>query len=226
MACPRHFWGFRHIVELPVTRRASPAATTGSGPIVAGFGQHHDLKLVDKHLDDVASMIEARGAPTRWRYGNRLDVQRALKQELDVDLVYLYCHAGFDKRDRVLRVKDAGDLVEGLLGSADLEGAKFRTQPLIFINGCRTAGFSPEALSPFITTLVTDRNASGLIGTEIDVWERLAAEVGREFIRRLCSEDGMTAGRALREVRLSLLAKGNPLGLAYTLYALADVRLR
>ena len=149
-----------------------------------------------------------------------------MRTELDVDLLYLYCHAGYDGSDPVIRVKDATDAVEGLLKSADVSGDRFRTQPLVFINGCRTAGFSPKALSPFITTLVTDRNASGLVGTEIDVWEQLASEVGREFIRKLCNEPGMTVGRALRETRLALLAKGNPLGLAYTLYALADLRLR
>jgi hypothetical protein len=228
VACPRHFWGFRHIIELPATRAHTVAlATTGStGPISAGFGQHHDLSLVDDHLKDLAALVNAGQPPIPWQHGNRDQFQEALQTGLDVDLVYLFCHAGYDGPDEVIRLRDAQDPAEGLLAASDLAGDAFRTQPLIFVNGCRTAGFNPKALSPFITTLVTDRNASGLVGTEIDVWEQLAAEVGREFIGRLCKVPGMTVGRALRETRLSLLAKGNPLGLAYTLYALADLRLR
>jgi hypothetical protein len=229
VVCPRHFWGFRHIVEIPVTRRAATVSMVRpSGPLNAGFGQHDDLYYASTHIDDLVGLVSGGHQPPPWRHGNRDKLRQSILTELDIDLLYLYCHAGYDDPDPdpVLRVKDASDPMEGLIAAGDLAGAAFRSQPFVFINGCRTAGFSPKALSPFLTTLVTDRNASGLVGTEIDVWEQLAVEVGRAFLDRLCNQPGMTAGRALRETRLDLLKKGNPLGLAYTLYALADLRLR
>ena len=129
--------------------RTAPSATTnGSGPVLAGFGQHHDLQLVDPHLADLKALIKQWRDTHPWQHGNRAKFKRALRTELDVDLLYLYCLAGYDGRDPVIRVKDATDAVEGLLKSADVSGDRFRTQLLVFINGCRTAGFSPKAPSP------------------------------------------------------------------------------
>jgi hypothetical protein len=45
----------------------------------------------------------------------------------------------------------------------------------------------------------------------------------REFLRRFF--EGQPVGRILLDLRREFLAKGNPLGLAYTLYCDADVRL-
>jgi hypothetical protein len=94
----------------------------------------------------------------------------------------------------------------------------------VFLNGCFTAGFRPDALSPFISRLVEDRAASGVIGTEITVFEPFAAELALLFLARFLA--GQSAGDALLEARRILLARRNPLGLVYTLYAAADLRLR
>lgn len=227
VTCPRHFWGFRHVVEVPASREAGSAfrSVGPAGPVRAGVGMHRALRRAGDHLATLAADVSQVGQ-VAWREGNRDRLQELLAEVLDLDVLYLYCHAGFDGVDEVLRVMGDADATEGLLAAADLAGDPFTTHPLVFVNGCRTAGFSPRALSPFITTLVTDRDASGLVGTEIDVWEQLAVEVGREFLLRFLTVPGMTAGRALRETRLGLLARGNPLGLAYTLYALGDLRLR
>ena len=95
--------------------------------------------------------------------------------------------------------------------------------PLVFLNGCGTVGYSPDALSPFIDKLVQDRGAAGVIGTEISVWEALASEFAKLFIEAFLK--GAGAGEALLQARRALLSQRNPLGLVYTLYAAADLIL-
>ena len=95
---------------------------------------------------------------------------------------------------------------------------------MIFLNGCQTAAFSPEAISPFVEKFVRDRAAAGVIGTEAPVWERLAAEFAEVFFRRFLG--GTPAGKSLLLARRILLSKLNPLGLTYTLYALAELDLK
>jgi hypothetical protein len=93
----------------------------------------------------------------------------------------------------------------------------------VFLNGCGTGGYTPDALSPFIKKLVADLGASGVIGTEITVWEELAIDVAEDFLQRFLAR--ASAGEALLAVRRSLLARNNPLGLIYTLYAPAHLKL-
>ncbi len=65
-----------------------------------------------------------------------------------------------------------------------------------------------------------------MIGTEIPVFELLAGEMARLFLKRfLGGGEAGKAGKALLESRLDLLARGNPLGLVYTLYAIAELAL-
>ncbi|HEY5784972.1 MAG TPA: hypothetical protein VIT65_09355 [Microlunatus sp.] len=225
VACPRHFWGFRHVIETPANQPGRPAATVaGDGPVSVGIGLHDGLTFTDRHLDALSALLNTSGE-VRWREGRRDALRRLIQDQLDIDLIYLYCHAGTVDGDEVLKVQSAGK-PEGLLAATNLGGKRFDHRPLIFVNGCQSVGFSPKTLSPFVTTLITDRAASGLIGTEIDVWEQLATEVATTFLEAFARPPWMAAGPALRRTRLSLLAKGNPLGLIYTLYALADLRLR
>ncbi|WP_214405678.1 hypothetical protein [Pseudonocardia lacus] len=65
--------------------------------------------------------------------------------------------------------------------------------------------------------------ASGLLGTEIAVPEQLAQAVADRFF--VLFAQGEEVGRIIRKVRLDLLAGGNPLGLAYTPYCMAALRL-
>jgi hypothetical protein len=96
------------------------------------------------------------------------------------------------------------------------------TSPLVFINGCHTAELSPELLTNFVDTFSMVR-AGGVIGTEIAVDQALAAEVAETFFRSFARNE--TVGKAIRLTRLELLRKGNLLGLCYTPYCLAELRL-
>ncbi len=62
-----------------------------------------------------------------------------------------------------------------------------------------------------------------MLGTEVPVAEALAGEFAGEFVQRFLS--GTPAGRAVVEARRVLLARRNPLGLVYTLFAPADLKI-
>ena len=175
-------------------------------------------------------MLAGRKLRAVWRgaIANRDRLLAALRAA-DVDLVYLFCHARGGLADPktkppALELQEAADRPPGLIRAAALaKGLRLAHHPLVILNGCNTAAFSPDALSPFIRTLVRDCEAAGALGTEIPVFELLAGEAARQFLARFL--DGNEAGAALLDTRLDLLARGNPLGLVYTLYAAAELTL-
>ena len=97
-------------------------------------------------------------------------------------------------------------------------------RPLIFINGCQTTALEPEQALEFVSAFVELAGASGVIGTEITVFEPLAGAFAEECLRRFL--DGAPIGEAIRGARLALLAAANPLGLAYIPFVTASLRLR
>jgi hypothetical protein len=91
------------------------------------------------------------------------------------------------------------------------------------MNGCSSIGFSPYAPSTFIKQFIQGRKAAAVIGTEVTVWEVLAAEFAVSFLAEFLGDK--RAGEALLRARRALLSKDNPLGLVYTLYGSARLRI-
>jgi hypothetical protein len=79
-------------------------------------------------------------------------------------------------------------------------------------------------MQPFVNA-----KASGIIGTEITVHSFLATEFAQGFFKRFIAKDHpdqrQNVGQIIRDLRLELLMKRNPLGLVYTAYCSADLRL-
>jgi hypothetical protein len=237
VACPLHFWGFKHVIEIPPqqvkdgTGEANlrdEVTATGTARLAAGVNA--TLRLADQHLRKLEDLAAQPQAPSVWvsRSSRRQELLRQLRDR-DLDLIYFYCHARGGLADPgikppCLEVQVAGNPTAEQIHPAALQHeTPWSHHPLVILNGCGTVAFSPDALSPFITTLVRDRQASGVLGTEIPVWEQLANEVAVEFLGRFLT--GRPAGEALLEVRRALLAQHNPLGLIYTLYAAAELTL-
>jgi hypothetical protein len=233
VACPRHFWGFRHIIEIPprqvtATRGKDKATTRVSTiaceqPVRLVAGMHAKLKLAKTHEEKLRDVLAKNTLPCKLATESvahgRDDVIYAL-QAADVDVAYLYCHAHpkVGNADDPHLAFDDGDILP-----SDLDAEPWSHHPLVILNGCETVGFRPDALSPFITRFVRDRQASGLLGTEVVVFETFASEFALLFLERFLQ--GRSAGDALLEVRRILLARRNPLGLVYTLYAAAELSL-
>lgn len=238
VACPRRFWGFRHQVELPVQQAGAGADPPAQATVV---GNARPARLLVGSHDGLARTAAHREVFSRWATDPNTNVAvvtdaqhhddvRAGMADPALDLVYLYCHAEGDKQagpwPPVLRfaARDpAGELREGRLESSELTGPEWSHRPVVVLNGCGTAAFSVEALSRFVTQFVRGRRAGAVLGTEITMWEQLATEVGASFIQAVLR--GETVGSALLRIRRDLLARHNPLGLAYTLYGPAELAL-
>jgi hypothetical protein len=234
VACPLRFWGFRHVIEVPPQQVGEQKAReetkslprrieiTAGNEISLAAGINTALPLAGAHVTKLAELTR-HGA--RWRHtlNHRDKVIEAL-EDPDLDVIYFYCHARGGAADPFLELQEDDTKPAGKIAPPDLNfPPKWGHMPLVFLNGCSTAAFSADAVSPFITTCVAGRGASGVIGTEIPVHELLAGDAAFGFLDRFLA--GVQAGPALLAVRRELLEKANPLGLAYTLYAHAELAL-
>jgi len=242
VVCPRHFWGLRHFIEMPIEQNTGDGedvrGPTALGPSVLACDRPArvvaamNASLVTKNArepDGHEASLRSRLASIRARADlvsvvfDRAAILKALSNR-DLHVIYFLCHAARDldgNFDPHLDFTAAGPSQR--ITVRDLDGEPWRRRPFVLLNGCSTVGITPDALSPFLVKLVQDRLASGVLGTEAPVSPELAREMAVEFLSHFLA--GESAGEALHATRWSLLARYNPLGLVYTLYARADLRL-
>ncbi|MGW0750223.1 CHAT domain-containing protein [Streptomyces sp. NPDC002587] len=239
--CPYGFWGFRHAIEQPTSRK-----DRGTLPLRAGRGLGEPRVTVGRALTlPRADLTERHMDTLRQQFGadnvRDCDSRTTLLDELfraGQDCVYFYCH-GRSQKDAADRtgataleighgqlVKPA-DISARMTGTADVTATKGwqdweENAPLVFLNGCHTADDTPGTWLTFVDVF-SSLGASGVIGTEISVGQNFAGEVAQSFWRHFL--EGLTVGESLHRVRAELLGKGNLLGLAYTAYCCADLRL-
>ncbi|MFC7549332.1 CHAT domain-containing protein [Plantactinospora sp. GCM10030261] len=97
-------------------------------------------------------------------------------------------------------------------------------KPLVFLNACGTAVMDPASAVSLLRPFHANRNR-GVIGTAANVPDRAAAKVSRWFYTDLVRA-GAEVGEALHAAKWRLLQDlGNPLGLLYSVHALAALRL-
>jgi hypothetical protein len=92
----------------------------------------------------------------------------------------------------------------------------------VFINGCHTAELTPDALVSFVD-IFSGLRAAGVIGTEVTLHQQIANEAAKHFLGSFLV--GKPVGEALRIMRAQFLKKGNLMGLAYTPYCSASLKL-
>ncbi|MGB9181085.1 MAG: CHAT domain-containing protein [Pyrinomonadaceae bacterium] len=231
--CPSGFWGYRQNIGFPLSiedenedgsthqREAVTEITWQTKPVLTvGVSTDPQFKRRQKHLD----VIRGLRADIEWNYGEtREDVLRELK-ETKPHLVYFYCHGGVSETRPYLEV-GSGDKT-GIISPSNLRAKKIlwdTPRPLVFINGCHTTALEPEKAIEFITAFVASADAAGVIGTEITIFEPLATAFAEDCLRRFLG--GTPIGEAVRTTRLKLLKDGNPLGLVYIPYVMANLRL-
>lgn len=223
--CPSGFWGFRHEIGVPPSigsdddapdELPSLVACSSLPTVVAAVSADPDMRERDAHLTILRSMF---GALTV------ADTRAAVLEQLrtaHAHIVYFYCHGGIDEdRSPFLQVGTSPDRI----GRSTLLSARVHwTEPrsLVFLNGCHTTDLEPERAIELVSGFVQTARSSGVIGTEITVFEPLAVAFAEAFMRRLV--DGATVGNAVRSARLELLQDWNPLGLVYVPFAMATLR--
>jgi hypothetical protein len=234
IVCPYHFWGFKHIIEQP-TQPGGKKAFSGenlaleikiSGAPVYRMLLNNALSQLEK--DHVTNMKTLKFSTL----ASLADVTAALDPAskpppAEPHLMYFFCHG---KSDEVQGPYLSVGADESLL-PAKLDGWDFRwpnSHGLVFINGCHTVDLNPSELSSIMQPFV-EAGASGIIGTEISVTTGLAREFAYEFFQRLLNSSANKqdnhVGQIIKDLRLKLLMKYNPLGLVYTPYCSADLHL-
>jgi hypothetical protein len=225
VVCPSGFWGFRHAMGMPISigkggSAAQPIITHGDSPGMV-MGVFKGFALLDAHESQLAELTKGKGWHLRTG-DRRADVISMMRDEKP-SLVYFYCHGGLQGTLPYIRV---GTPREKGITRDNLRNSRIRwkeNRPLVFINGCHTTALEPEKAFNFVGAFVRTAHASGVIGTEITVFEPLAGRFAEEFFERFVA--GEPVGGAVRGARLALLKNGNPLGLVYIPFALADLRL-
>ncbi|WP_433294845.1 CHAT domain-containing protein [Actinoplanes sp. CA-030573] len=227
--CPYGFWGLAHVLEVPPSsgRMTLAAATSEARPAAVVVGLNAELAGAD--WDRQRAVLDRLGAASVVT----TDVE-ALRDAVigGADLLYLFCHGR--------RVTGAGSSSGGLAldfgrgGTLRPEDVSFWAElspavrwesrrPLVVLNGCYTGERLPETLTDFASAFVRSTGAAGVLATEVTMEQRLAAYAMSAFVAAWGSGGGV--GAAMRQVRWQLLARGNVMGLAYSPYCDAGLRL-
>jgi hypothetical protein len=222
VVCPGGFWGYRHALGMPVsvrTAHALPAHLDGRGGGRVIGGVYRDFERVERHRTALGALATGLRVDLAE---DRASTLRELRSH-QPHVVYFYCHGGVEHSVPYLRVGQGTS--DPVITPDNLFHNKIRWnrhRPLVFLNGCRTTGLSPETAIDFVSFFVQDAMACGVIGTEITVFEDLAATFAEECLRAFLGH-GLPIGLAVRQARIALLAQGNPLGLAYIPFILPTI---
>jgi hypothetical protein len=227
--CPGGFWGYRHRIGIPITipgegdgvddlrQRLRVSPTTGP-TVIIGVSIDTDLVLREGHIN----RLRGRFVPDRLRYAEDRDEVLGQMRNFPAHLVYLYCHGGESNGVPYISVgaRETAPIGRDTLGIEHI----LWTDPhaLVFLNGCHTTSVAPERAINLVSGFI-ERGASGVIGTEITVFEPMATVFAEHFFARfLDSRDSL--GEAIRRARLHVLHHAlNPLGLVYLPFALGNL---
>lgn len=229
VVCPGGFWGFRHAIGLPV----SIGANQTSPPEVPPFLLHSEAPsfiigvstdpTMSGRVTHLANLWLKTSAPQT--VAEQRDKAIEAMTAGGAPIVYFYCHGGLhDVEGPFIEVgpRDSPRIARNNLRSVRWK----QIRPVVFINGCHTTGVSPDEALELVSAFVATAGASGVIGTEITVFESLASAFAEAFFVEFVT-NGRQAGDAIRRARLRLLKDSlNPLGLVYIPFVESGLRLR
>lgn len=237
VVCPHNFWGYRYIIEqLPNWVPPKQPPPLADLPLVVRNRQPlrfvpvvYDWPNLDNHLDELRALAKEKDLHVEQKIETKARLKAELVDRLEpADILYFYVHGGFDQQGPMVEL---GPLhAKSRFRASDLAAWKDRIdlslrQPLVVFNACETAAFLPEHHES-LPKGFADRGASGVIGTQVKVYESFAAHFIRLFFQKFLAQK--TVGQALFEARWELLfdrADPDPRGLVYSLFSAADVEL-
>ncbi|MBV9407253.1 MAG: CHAT domain-containing protein [Candidatus Eremiobacteraeota bacterium] len=240
--CPYGFWGFRHVIEQPLSalppdhtdvlawgERRQPTLAGIAPALTVGVTRDPAItQAVDAHLQDLAKF----GAVTPDRGAVAWSTVEGLLR--DAEVLYFLCHGRRDDQrlESYIAIGVTGDTVEervypsGLLDWARRRGntvPALQRAPFVMINGCHTAALTADDLVNFVQNLA-GIGASAVIGTEVSVPVDFATAFALGFLQKV-TQAKLPVGQAMYETRWDFARRGNLLGLIYTPYCFADVAI-
>jgi hypothetical protein len=234
--CPFGFWGLSCILEQPPsTDRVVWHVLDDAVPISVSMAVDPGLnpKLTKHHLAELKNLLPP-GTVTEQMVTGPDQLATMLAKET-MDVAYLYCHGGY--HELAIKALPSSILRFGSTFVDPVEVSNWRRdggpwprphwprrRPLVVLNGCHTVELTTATLSNFVNAFVNRAGAAGVIGTEVTV-EQGMASWAMEFLLQLLV-GGASVGRALRETRWRMVNRGNVMGLAYTPYCVAGLRMR
>ena len=147
--------------------------------------------------DDHLAALKLALPGVTWKSKDSREPIFSLFRDSTPQMVYFYCHGVYTKKynDPYLGVGVPG--VDDAITTINVRDKGFRwekTRPLVFINGCHTTALSPEEALNFVSAFVEATYASGVIGTEVAVFEPLATWFAEEFFTRFVTMRSQLAG--------------------------------
>jgi hypothetical protein len=225
VVCPSGFWGLRHDITVPLSLGSAAGRTPRlpvgpGGPPAALIGTVPDkvVRGVRVHAQEVGTRFAAHDHVT----GRTAWFARA-RQPGRYAVLYFLCH-GEERDTGSVIVLDALGLPGIARSSLKSERVALEHHPLVVLNACETGALEPDKAISLVEGFAY-RGAAGVIGTEITVFTSLAYAFATTFFDLFAAAAPRPLGSAVRATRLELLRRGNPLGLAYVAYGLADAAL-
>lgn len=239
--CPLGFWGFRYQIEQPLQQVGKVATDQVPGELAAeAFNQSSSIlrpkrqkvrvgagvfpfPRVEAHRSELEAI---KGVQVEWE-SERPKVLNLMYQPKGHHLLYFYCHGReLDGVSFALQVgpkDDPANTISPTSIDRDLVqwGGK-NPQPLVVVIACESLAARPELAHDLFAKLRRIK-ASGVLGAEISIGVRLGREVGEQVMRSLAG--GVSVGETMLKMRLDMLRRFNPLGLALTANAPATLHL-
>ena len=234
---PQNLWGNRLSIECLLSgekqKYKTPSTLHETSPAYASFNLFRTIDkdfagkkfLPGKSHEQLSEYLQERGVQTEVRSTGSDILPIFNTEDYGATLIYFFCHGQNDKAlDPKVREKLEIDEKEFITADDLPSGVKYPHAPIIFLNSCSSGSFSPLSFSNFLSTF-REKQALGLITTAFPVPITFGSAFGQEIIRRYFEKGNQKPiGEILLELRRGLLAKGNPLGLFYSLQCPMDIK--
>jgi hypothetical protein len=225
--CLSGFWGFRHGVSTrisvktdcrpwPITQLAQrdklvlDHAISMESEIQKAWREH--ALILEKYADLRSVTIGPADGSVAW-------VRALGAGDPPADLLYFLAHMEFGHSGQFISFNREGGPKLDTSAITDANLQLCGSRPLLFLNGCDSAGQDPETLLALINSFL-ERGASGAVGTEITVFLNMATRFAEAFVEAF---GRAPLGEAMRLARWDLLRKGSPLGLIYLAFGLVHL---
>ncbi|MCG8454884.1 MAG: C25 family cysteine peptidase, partial [Holophagales bacterium] len=222
---PQKLWGYRFQIE----SRPQELFEDDGGPLSGGDGPPQVRINVNPSIDGERANREARPGASHQEIPGMLpegvgaelcfdgpEIRDTLAlEDPSSTLIYLFCHGeqerALDGWSRELLMVDEG--VEVTPDTVDTK-LPLEKAPIVVLNSCSSGAFSPLKFDTFLTVF-EERGACGLLTTSFPVPTHFAAAFGRELLVAY-ARGKETIGEIVHRLRRTLLERGNPLGLLYS----------